>query len=154
MNGVTEINDNAIIIRFMDKTMGFNFLRRNPRRQCGCIVHLIRPGKREICCGEETELATLRDMAKTSFVSLRTTPVRFLIQDDCDDENIYRVVAGEIPDTIATYISYLKRPVRYYAVRPKETVDDARSETSARTKISIFQRNELRMLAHAQSSKY
>lgn len=132
------------LFNFLNSNQNLRFLQENPLKNCGCIIHLIRPGKREVCCKDKFHLKDLITIAKSSFSTLRATHIVFVVDE--------QIVRGEIPDEIISFIKHIHRPVRYYAMKPFESYENAHHESKMMQKASNFHHNELRVLAHIKTT--
>lgn len=119
-----------------------------PVRNCGCMIHVRRPGHREICCGSKIDIQDIKDIVVRKYGSMRLGNFKILIIPDINGG--YEIF-GSLPDIFCSKIQLLKRPIHYFVLLENETYDIAMKIYKTRSIMHRRNRFELRLMAHLRS---
>lgn len=146
---IEEIPSDVVDEKIELPTIHFNL---NPVKTCGCVVHLIRPGKRPICCGDAYKIADLANIALTKFYVTRgvTQTFRLVVRIDCDRGV---TMDADIPYEVAGAIQAFGRPLQVYLLKQGETIPQALNDTIQRRRRIRTEGISTRMLSHLNNVK-
>lgn len=116
----------------------------NPETSCGCVVHLIRPGCRHVCCKKEINVENLRTCSKRMFRFLRETKFSLILKIA---DNVGVPMNDNIPQNVMNKVLELHRPLNIVILLPKENLFSAHYDTVLRKKKTRDEKLLLRKLA-------